>query len=112
MAHVTEAELEAAEIRGRILLGSEPRAIGVRYDSARKRVVLELTNGCAYAFPAAMAQELSTADADALSDVEVDGGGFNVHWPRLDVDLHVPSLIAGVFGTEAWMRRGAAATAA
>jgi hypothetical protein len=31
--------------------------------------------------------------------------GFNLHWPALDVDLFVPALLAGVFGTRAWMAR-------
>jgi hypothetical protein len=28
-----------------------------------------------------------------------------LHWPALDVDLYIPALIAGVFGTRAWMAR-------
>ena len=38
-----------------------------------------------------------------LGDIQVDGLGFNLHWPALDVDLYVPALIAGIFGTRAWM---------
>ena len=37
--------------------------------------------------------------------MEVDGLGFNLHWPALDVDLYVPALVAGIFGTQAWMTR-------
>jgi hypothetical protein len=40
-----------------------------------------------------------------LAQVEVDGAGFNLHWPTLDVDLYVPALVAGIFGTRAWMTR-------
>ncbi len=40
-----------------------------------------------------------------LAAVEVDGLGFNLHWPALDVDLYVPALVAGIFGTRAWMAR-------
>jgi hypothetical protein len=28
---------------------------------------------------------------------------YGLHWESLDVDLGVPELIAGVFGTKAWM---------
>jgi hypothetical protein len=35
----------------------------------------------------------------------VDGAGFNLHWPALDVDLYVPALLAGVFGTRSWIAR-------
>lgn len=36
---------------------------------------------------------------------EVDGVGLNLHWPALDVDLSVPALVAGIFGTRQWMAR-------
>ena len=108
MAGVTDTELKAAEARGRNMLKSEPRATAARYDRATGRVVVELTNGCAYAFPAQLVQDLQGArDAD-LSRVEVDGAGFNLHWPALDVDLYVPALVSGIFGTRAWMARALA----
>ncbi|MDR2856695.1 MAG: DUF2442 domain-containing protein [Novosphingobium sp.] len=40
-----------------------------------------------------------------LARVEVDGTGFNLHWPALDVDLYVPALVSGIFGSRAWMTR-------
>ena len=68
-------------------------------------MVIELANGCAYAFPAQRVQDLQGASDEDLADVEVDGAGFNLHWPKLDVDLYVPALVAGVFGTRAWIAR-------
>ena len=105
MAQVEERALEEAEARGRALAASEPRASTARYDQATGRVVLELTNGCAYAFPAELAQDLQGASPEPLRDVQVDGAGFNLHWPSLDADLFVPALISGVFGTRAWMTK-------
>jgi len=67
--------------------------------------VVELVNGCAYVFPAQRVQDLHGASEADLSRVEVDGVGFNLHWPMLDVDLYVPALVAGIFGTRAWMAR-------
>lgn len=40
---------------------------------------------------------------EALANVQVDGLGFNLHWPALDADLYVPALISGIFGTRRWM---------
>ena len=105
MAHVTDAQLKAAEARGRRALATEPRARAAHYDPATGRVVIELVNGCSYAFPARMAQDLAGASDAALAEVQVDGAGFNLHWPALDADLHVPALGAGLFGTRAWMIR-------
>jgi Protein of unknown function (DUF2442) len=103
MAAVTDAQFEAAEKRGRAILAREPRASAAHYDRAAGRVVIDLTNGCAYAFPAQLVQDLQGAGDDDLANVEVDGLGFNLHWPTLDVDLYVPALVSGIFGTRAWM---------
>ncbi len=65
-------------------------------------------NGCTYVFPSHLVQELSYAAPDDLADVEVDGMGFNLHWPRLDADVYIPALVAGVFGTKDWMNKAMA----
>jgi hypothetical protein len=39
------------------------------------------------------------------------GLGIGLHWEQLDVDVSVPGLLAGLFGTKAWMDRQRAARA-
>src|SRR5690625_4159106 len=51
MARPTDAEFAAAEVRGRKMLVTEPRATSARYDRKSGRVVIDLVNGCSYAFP-------------------------------------------------------------
>jgi hypothetical protein len=101
----SDTELKRAEAAGKAMLASEPRAAAARYDRKTGRVVIELTNGCSYAFPAALVQDLQHASAAALSDVRIDGYGFNLNFPALEVDLYVPALVSGIFGTRAWMAR-------
>lgn len=103
MVNVTDAQLKGAEARGRKMLETEPRAAAARYDQATDRVVVDLVNGCTYAFPARLVQDLHDASPEALAGVEIDGLGFNLHWPTLDADLYVPALVAGIFGTRSWM---------
>ena len=105
MAQLTDEEFEAATRRGEERARTEPRAVAARYDAETGRVMVELANGCTYIFPAEMAQELHGADHTDLAEIEIDGAGFNLHWPRLDADLYVPATVAGVFGTKAWMAR-------
>lgn len=105
MANPTEAEFEVAEARGRKMLETEPRAISARYDRKTGRVVVDLVNGCTYAFPVQLVQDLQGASHDDLAGIHVDGLGFNLHWPALDADLYVPSLVAGIFGTRDWMAK-------
>ncbi len=111
MVELTDAQLNKAEALGRKTSATEPRAINAQYDHKAGRIAVDLDDGCAYAFPVERVQELRGADAAGLADVVVDGAGFNLHWPRLGVDLYVPALVSGIFGTRAWMA-GALARAA
>lgn len=108
MAEMTDVQFEAAESRGRVMLETEPRAVSARYSRETGRVTIELVNGCAYVFPTHLVQDLSEASQEDLESLAVDGMGFNLHWPRLDVDLYVPALVAGIFGTRDWMSRALA----
>jgi len=101
---------EAAR-RGQRSLRTEPRARAARYDRRTGRVHVDLTNGCTFAFPARNAQGLERASDTELAQVEILGLGLGLHWDRLDVDLSVPGLLAGLFGTKAYMDRQRAARA-
>lgn len=105
------AMLGKAERRGARSLRTEPHARTARYDRKSGRILVELTNGCSFAFPARKAQGLERASEADLAQVEILGLGFGLHWERLDVDLSVPSLLAGLFGTKAYMDRQRAARA-
>ena len=71
---------------------------------------MELTNGCTFAFPPRLVQGLEAASDDELDAVEILGAGYGLHWEALDVDLSVPGLLAGLFGTKAHMARHAGRT--
>lgn len=82
----------------------EGRAKAARYDAASGRVEIELANGCVFAFPPALAQGLGAATAEELASVEIMPGAESIYWECLDVGFSVPNLVAGSFGTRAWMR--------
>jgi hypothetical protein len=107
MANPTDAEIDAALAAGAAARQAEPRAAAARYDPALDRVVVELTNGCTFAFPPCLAQGLEGATTDDLARVEVLGAGTGLHWKALDVDLALPGLLSGLFGTAAHMARRA-----
>ncbi len=100
-----------AEARGRAALENEPRARSAHYDAASGKVGVDLSNGCGFSFPARQVQGLEQASDAALAEVEVLGLGMGLHWEQLNVDLSVPGLLAGLFGTKAWMDRQGAAKA-
>lgn len=107
VVELTDAELEAALARGQAARGSEPRAVRASYDPKAGRVVIDLANGCVFAFPPHLAEGLEAATPEQLAEVEVLGTGAGVHWEALDVDLSVAGLLAGLFGTRAFMARQA-----
>lgn len=113
-AHWSDTQIDAADARGREMLASEPRAAAARYDGPSGRVVVDLNNGCIFAFPARRVQGLEDASEAELAQVEILGRGFGLHWEARDVDISIGGLMNGVFGTKAWMselaRRAGSAT--
>lgn len=106
-----QAELQRApqaEAQGAVRTAAHLQATAARYDARRKRVVVELANGSQFAFPPTLAQRLAQARAADLSEIEITPLGTGLHWPRLNTDLSVESLLAGLFGSRAWMRQHAA----
>ena len=107
MAELTDAAIDAALERGRIARATEPRAAAVRYDRQAGRIIVDLTNGCTFAFPPHLAEGLEAATDDQLASVEILGQGHGLHWEALDIDLSLPGLMAGIFGTRVHMARRA-----
>lgn len=102
------AKAGEAFARGNLEQASPSRAKAARFDVRRNVVVVELVNGSSFAFPPELAQGLAGASAADLSVIEVSPMGTGLHWPRLDADLTVSGLLAGVFGSRTWMRAHAA----
>jgi hypothetical protein len=107
MVDLSEAQFAAAEERGRIAAQTEPRAASARYDRRRGRMVIALTNGCSFTFPPRLAQGLEHASDEQIAAFEILGEGYGLHWESLDVDLSIPGLLAGLFGTRSYMARHA-----
>jgi hypothetical protein len=105
MADITDEELATATERGRIVFETQPHARSVRHDVRSGMTVVELYNGCTFAFPPRRLQGLETASDTDLADVEVIGRGYGLHWEALDADFTVGGLMAGRFGTPAFMER-------
>lgn len=80
-------------------------AVAARYDRRIGRIVVTLQSGLELAFPARLAEGLETASVEDLSVIELSPSGLGLHWPKLDADLYVPSLLEGVFGSRSWMAR-------
>jgi hypothetical protein len=107
MVKLTDVQIDAALERGRTARQHEPRATAARYDRRSGRVIVELANGCIFAFPPKLAQGLEAATEEQLSQVDILGAGYGLHWEALDADLTIPGLLAGLFGTTAYLAQQA-----
>ncbi len=87
----------------------KPRhAVAARFDTLTHRIVIELDNGADFSFPPNLAQGLGNSSDEDLQLIKISPLGTGLHWPRLDADLTVDGLLAGVFGSRYWMRKLAA----
>jgi len=100
---LTDAEIKKAEKRMQARMQAQPRAVSARYDRQGARIVVSLSNGLDIGVPVAMAQGLAGAKASQLGAIEITPTGLGLHWPKLDADLYLPSLLQGLFGTRRWM---------
>ncbi len=100
---LTDEEIEAGRVRGRIRAAHEPHAVAASYDGKRDRVVVELTTGLELAIPRRMLQGLADATPEQLSRVHVLDPGTAIAWDDPDVGFTVGGLVSSVFGTKEWM---------
>jgi Protein of unknown function (DUF2442) len=100
----TDAEIDRAIKRAKTLR-SEPLVTEVEYKPAPglDLLILKLNDGRRHVIPREDLQGLQSATKEQIARVEILGGGTGLHWPDLDVDLYVPGLLRGIYGTKKWM---------
>jgi hypothetical protein len=98
-----QAQINQARQAGEALDNTEPRAVKAWFNITSQKVFIETRNGVEIGLPYQLLQGLESATNAQLADVEVTPSGYGLHWESLDVDLSVPQLFAGIFGTQVWM---------
>jgi Protein of unknown function (DUF2442) len=99
-----KVQINQARQAGAVLDETEPRAVKAWYELTSARVFIEIKNGVVMGFPHELLEGLELATPEQLAEVEVTPSGYGLHWESLDVDLGVPQLVAGIFGTKTWMK--------
>lgn len=95
-------EFERAKARAKARHGKYPTAKSAHFDAESKKVVVVLANGLDIAFPASAAQGLESAKLADLKSIEVTPSGYGLYFPKLDVDIYIPALLDGFFGSRRW----------
>ena len=101
MELISKSRLERARALGTEILERGPVAVAARYRAGM--IFIELNSGVEIRFPVRLAQGLENASPKDLAEIRIEARGLGLHWPRLDADLYVPSLLQGVLGTRKWM---------
>lgn len=92
------AQIPAARARDAQDRREGRRAIAARYDRRSGRVIMELTSGYLFGFPAKAIPALAKATPAQLAAVALSPSGGGLHWAALDVDLSVPGLLLSSLG--------------
>ncbi len=98
-----KAEINEANERAASRLTKTPIALAARYDRRIGRLVIDLSSGLSIAFRPHDAQGLEQAKPEQLTPIEISPSGLGLHFPALDADLYLPSLLEGFLGSRRWM---------
>ena len=83
--------------------GVVPKALAAHYDRRTARIVIRLSSGMDIGFSPRGAQGLENSTPSQLDAIEITPSGFGIHFPKLDADLYLPSLLEGFLGSRKWM---------
>lgn len=98
-----ERQYADATRRAKAEMAKGAHAVAARYHKATHRVMVELANGTTLLVPVRLIQGLQEGTPKDLAKIEILGAGSGLYWPKLEVDIGVAGLLAGVFGTKEWM---------
>jgi hypothetical protein len=109
MAELTDeqilAQIPAAREAERIADRTEPRARSAAYDPETGRVMVELKNGGAFAFPPDLVEELRGATPAEIAAVRLSPTGDALSWESRDTDVSVEGLFHELVGIAPAARR-------
>jgi len=100
---ISTDNIEQANRRAEERKAHAPRAISARYDPKTGRIVIHLSSGLIVSFAPEDAQGLEKARPSQLNEIEISPSGFGLHFPAVDADLYIPSLLEGFLGSKSWM---------
>jgi hypothetical protein len=102
----TDSEIDRA-IEHAKSLQNEPRVTEVEYrpGPGLDLLILKLSDGHRRLIPREDLQGLHAATKEQIAQVEILGNGTGLHWPALNLDHYVPSLLQHIYGSKRWMAR-------
>lgn len=95
------AMTEPSSANDKLLLALQKvRATSARFDAASGHVAVSLNTGMELSFDPGLAAGLEYAQPSDLLQIDVSPSGSGIHFPALDADLYVLSLLVGILRPE------------
>ncbi|PPD54924.1 MAG: hypothetical protein CTY12_02125 [Methylotenera sp.] len=91
---ISAEQVEEANLRGVATKKAFEATISVQYDRQTGKIVITLANGVSIVFAPTLIKGLEGAAAEDFEDAEISPSGLGIHFPKIDADLYVPSLVA------------------
>ena len=89
---VDNAQIAAARATGEATMQA-PRAVAARYLPSRDRIEIDLASGWSVQVPRSFSARLAAASIHDCEVIEIVDSGLGLHWPAIDEDWFVPSVI-------------------
>src|SRR5262245_46656645 len=94
--------MQAANAKAKAMLKQHPTALAAHYEPKIGQVIITLNTGLQFLLDPTKTQGLRNASRAELSKIEIVGPGLGIYFPKLDVDIYVPGLLEGHFGSKKW----------
>ena len=100
----TDTEIDRA-IKHAKSMQNQPRVTEVEYrpGAGLELLILKLSDGHRHMIPREDLQGLQSATKEQIAQIEILGNGTGLHWPALNLDYYVPSLLRRIYGNKRWM---------
>jgi hypothetical protein len=96
-------DFEQANRRAKDLGVRIPTVVAAHYDRKTGWIVIHLSSKLIVSFSPGDVEGLEDARPSQLNQIEISPSGFGIHFPAVDADLYIPSLLEGFLGSETWM---------
>jgi hypothetical protein len=96
-------QMQAANAAGKAMLKAHPTALRAHYEPKIGQVIITLNTGLQFLLDPAKTQGLQKATRAELKTIEIVGPGMGLYFPKLDVDIYIPGLLEGQFGSKKWV---------
>lgn len=93
---ISEKEITEANRRADEMKKAFSPAVSVRYDEQISKIVITLANGIELTFAPSKVRGLENAKPAGLLNAEISPSGLGIHFPYIDADVYIPSLLRSV----------------